>query len=254
MAYVIGQACIGTKDTACIDVCPTDSIHGYQESIQLFIDPATCIDCDACAQACPVSAIFPGDQVPADQEKFRPINVDFFKSWDRSKSIAELNKKTPTAAVKDGEAGSSESTVEDTNWTEVEGWQAQWDASRADAPEEDPIDKLKRYGRIRSIFETPEKYIVRFFLPEKTPQHPFVYRYNLAKEVSTYNVTATSENNILKVSAKMADQKLAKLSGLVNSFPDRFYVELPMEQNIENVMVENKTKHIVDVIIKKKAA
>ena len=27
MAYIITEPCIGTKDTACVDVCPVDCIH-----------------------------------------------------------------------------------------------------------------------------------------------------------------------------------------------------------------------------------
>ena len=27
MAYVITEPCIGTKDSACVDVCPVDCIH-----------------------------------------------------------------------------------------------------------------------------------------------------------------------------------------------------------------------------------
>jgi NAD-dependent dihydropyrimidine dehydrogenase PreA subunit len=27
MAYVIAEPCVGTKDTACVDVCPVDCIH-----------------------------------------------------------------------------------------------------------------------------------------------------------------------------------------------------------------------------------
>ena len=27
MAYIICEPCIGTKDTACVDVCPVDCIH-----------------------------------------------------------------------------------------------------------------------------------------------------------------------------------------------------------------------------------
>ena len=28
MSYIIGKACEGTCDTACVDVCPVDCIHG----------------------------------------------------------------------------------------------------------------------------------------------------------------------------------------------------------------------------------
>ena len=62
MAYIITEPCIGTKDTSCADVCPVDCIHPaageehHDEATMLYIDPAECIDCDACVEACPVDA------------------------------------------------------------------------------------------------------------------------------------------------------------------------------------------------------
>jgi len=67
VTYIIGQPCIGTKDTSCVDVCPVDCIHptkdeeGFEEAEMLYIDPVECIDCGACEPACPVSAIGTGD-------------------------------------------------------------------------------------------------------------------------------------------------------------------------------------------------
>src|SRR5579885_2186768 len=61
MAYVIAEPCIGTKDTACVDVCPVDCIHprkdepGFDNEKQLYINPAECIDCGACVPVCPVT-------------------------------------------------------------------------------------------------------------------------------------------------------------------------------------------------------
>ena len=46
MPYVITEACINTKDKACVDVCPVDCI--YEGEQQLFIHPDECIDCGAC--------------------------------------------------------------------------------------------------------------------------------------------------------------------------------------------------------------
>ena len=86
MAYVITEPCIGTKDNSCIDVCPVDCIHptpdeaGYDAAAHLHIDPAECIDCDACFEACPMSAIYAEDQVPAEWRKFVKINADYFAS------------------------------------------------------------------------------------------------------------------------------------------------------------------------------
>jgi len=84
MTYVIAEPCIGTKDTACVDVCPVDCIHprkdetGFAADTMLYIDPAVCIDCGACEPACPVQAIFPEDLVPEKWTKYTKINADYF--------------------------------------------------------------------------------------------------------------------------------------------------------------------------------
>ena len=77
MPYVITEACIGTKDKACVDVCPVDCI--YEGADQLFIHPDECIDCGACEPECPVTAIFPEEDVPANQKQYVQINRDVFK-------------------------------------------------------------------------------------------------------------------------------------------------------------------------------
>ena len=85
MAYVIAEPCIGTKDTACVDVCPVDCIHprkdeaNFADVNQLFIDPVECIDCGACVPVCPVSAIFPVDDLPEKWGSFTPVNSDYYK-------------------------------------------------------------------------------------------------------------------------------------------------------------------------------
>ena len=86
MAYVITEPCIGTKDSACVDVCPVDCIHprkdeaGFETTDQLFIDPEVCIDCGACEPACPVQAIFPQDLVPEKWTKYIAMNAEYYKS------------------------------------------------------------------------------------------------------------------------------------------------------------------------------
>lgn len=84
MTYIIGEPCIGTKDTACVDACPVDCIHpkkdedGFEESQMLYINPEECIDCGACEPACPVTAIWPEDNVPDDQQKYIAVNYEYF--------------------------------------------------------------------------------------------------------------------------------------------------------------------------------
>ena len=86
MPYVITQACIGNKDASCAEVCPVDCIHptpdepGFAEAEMLHIDPEECIDCDACLAACPVDAIYAGDQLPDALSVFAGRNSAFFQA------------------------------------------------------------------------------------------------------------------------------------------------------------------------------
>ena len=73
MTYIITDPCVGTCDTACVEVCPVDCIHGPDDpegsgeeakedgydatNKQLYINPEECIDCGACEPECPVDAI-----------------------------------------------------------------------------------------------------------------------------------------------------------------------------------------------------
>ena len=76
MPYVITEACINTKDKSCVDVCPVDCI--YEGPEMLYIEPNECIDCGACEPECPVTAIFPEEDVPANQKQYIAINRDVF--------------------------------------------------------------------------------------------------------------------------------------------------------------------------------
>jgi NAD-dependent dihydropyrimidine dehydrogenase PreA subunit len=85
MTYIIAEPCVGTCDTACVEVCPVDCIHGPEdktgagaeakvdgfdpEGKQLYIDPEECIDCGACEQE---------SEVPEEWNKYNKINYDYF--------------------------------------------------------------------------------------------------------------------------------------------------------------------------------
>lgn len=99
MIYIITEPCEGVCDTACVDVCPVDCIHGpipledirkaRKEGgeanlvakfgkIQLYIDPDECISCGACEPECPVDAIFEDEEVPAKWASYVEKNREFF--------------------------------------------------------------------------------------------------------------------------------------------------------------------------------
>jgi NAD-dependent dihydropyrimidine dehydrogenase PreA subunit len=75
LAYVITEACIGTKNTACVGACPVDCI--YDADDQFVINPEECIDCSMCMPECPVEAIYPGDEVPEDMQHYVSKAAEF---------------------------------------------------------------------------------------------------------------------------------------------------------------------------------
>lgn len=89
--YVITEKCVATCDTACVDACPVDAIHGPLPLAQLraldpttrpqmFIDPMVCICCAQCEPVCPVNAIYRDDEVPKQYADAEETNAAFFRS------------------------------------------------------------------------------------------------------------------------------------------------------------------------------
>ena len=88
MPFVITDPCIGTKDSACVDVCPVDCIHPrkdepeFEAATMLYIHPEECIDCGACLPPCPVTAIYDShDATPANQRDLIAAN-DVYRGGD----------------------------------------------------------------------------------------------------------------------------------------------------------------------------
>ena len=85
MAYIIAEACVGIKDTACLDVCPVDAIHPGKDSpraanaAQLYINADDCIDCACCVPVCPVGAIYAEEDLPEKWKPYIKINRDWFR-------------------------------------------------------------------------------------------------------------------------------------------------------------------------------
>ena len=78
MTYIVNDNCIKCKYTDCVEVCPVDCF--YEGENMLIIHPDECIDCGACEPECPVTAIFPEEDVPANMKSYIQLNRDVFKS------------------------------------------------------------------------------------------------------------------------------------------------------------------------------
>ncbi len=82
MTYVITHGCC--NDASCIPVCPVQCIRprpgdpDFATTEQLYIDPATCIDCGACMDECPVNAIESEWDLPENLEDYLEVNRSYF--------------------------------------------------------------------------------------------------------------------------------------------------------------------------------
>lgn len=102
MPYVITESCIQCKYTDCVAVCPMDCFHAGPNF--LVIDPDECIDCSICVAECPVGAIYPAAEVPADQQDFIALNAQLSRraDWPRLTQVqAPLADHAHWAQVKD---------------------------------------------------------------------------------------------------------------------------------------------------------
>lgn len=74
MTHTVCEPCNDCKYTDCVAVCPVECF--YQDDMMLYIDPADCIDCEACVPECPVEAIFAEANVPAQWTSYTPLNAE----------------------------------------------------------------------------------------------------------------------------------------------------------------------------------
>src|ERR1700704_5850743 len=102
MAYVITQGCC--NDASCAVVCPVDCIHptpdeaGFAQTEMLYIDPDACIDCGACVEACPVSAIVYEDQLTESNERYADINASYY-AHNPALDVLVPPRRTPSIPV-----------------------------------------------------------------------------------------------------------------------------------------------------------
>ena len=103
MAYVVTQYCFKCKYTDCVSTCPVEAFHEGPD--MLYINPETCIDCDACREACPVGAIFIDADVPEKWKAYVAYNAAQSKVFPSTKeSTAALPTAQPKEALEKLEA------------------------------------------------------------------------------------------------------------------------------------------------------
>ena len=77
MTYIVNESCIKCKLMDCVEVCPVDCF--YEGENMLVIHPDECIDCGVCEPECPVEAIIPDSEPPAEQ--WLEVNRQYAEAW-----------------------------------------------------------------------------------------------------------------------------------------------------------------------------
>ena len=74
MTYIVAEPCVECKYTDCVTVCPVDAFH--EGARTLYINPDTCVNCDACVPACPIEAIYSEENLPSQYQAYVQLNID----------------------------------------------------------------------------------------------------------------------------------------------------------------------------------
>lgn len=81
MTFVVKEECVKCKYADCVEVCPVECF--YEGDDMLYVNPDECIDCDACAPACPVGAVVPEDET---EQNWIDKNANFDFTEDNRRS------------------------------------------------------------------------------------------------------------------------------------------------------------------------
>jgi ferredoxin len=74
MTYTVCEPCVNCRYTDCVVVCPVEAFHLDDNAV--WINPETCIDCDACVPECPVEAIFADSSLPEQFADWLALNAE----------------------------------------------------------------------------------------------------------------------------------------------------------------------------------
>ncbi len=88
MSYVIAAPCVDHQDQACIASCPVDCIT-FEPGVdrKAYIDPEGCIECGACVNECPQSAIYHETQLPPEWIDFAWIDRAWYADMNAARDV-----------------------------------------------------------------------------------------------------------------------------------------------------------------------
>ncbi|WP_433800818.1 FAD-dependent oxidoreductase [Actinomycetospora sp. CA-084318] len=92
MPFAITQSCC--VDASCVTACPVNCIHpapgepDFGSTDMLYVDPRACIDCGACAEVCPVDAVFPVENLVGPLREYAEVNAEYYADREAPAALA----------------------------------------------------------------------------------------------------------------------------------------------------------------------
>lgn len=112
---------------------------------------------------------------------------------------------------------------------------------------EDLLERNKRYGRVYEVFHKKDIFVVRVHLPRQTPNHPWIFKYGLSKQLKPYQIQAQINQGQLQIQGWMQDAELKVFCGLINSFPDGFEILMDLDFKDKYLEIEKVDDYTVDI-------
>jgi ferredoxin len=201
-----------------------------------------CIACDACCNDFPDIFTMNADHTRAIAVNKSPVGK--FNPWDiitdcPVDAIKLVNMPMPARPeIEKKPAVEEEAPAGD--------WRKRWEAVQDEL--EPQWERMKRYGMASSLEEDGDRYILRFDMPAKVPNHILKFKWGLPEAMPEYKTAVEINGNAVKVHARLEDAKIKKLCGWVNSFPEGFLREVvfpvPIKSHRENYDPETRVLEV----------
>ena len=88
MAYVVTDRCVDCRFTYCVAECPANCFYEVKDPAMLVIHPDECVDCDACVPLCPINAIWPDGELPAEYADWAGKNAELAPNGTQVTDVA----------------------------------------------------------------------------------------------------------------------------------------------------------------------
>lgn len=207
---------------------------------EYVVDKPTCIDCNACYTNYP--EIF--KQVPWEgetkAEAYSTIEAGKYNPWD----IIEV---CPVEAIsKIGDMPEKEDKGDALPELEDLGpWEDRWELAKD--KKESRWEIMKRYGMAAVVSEDSKSYTIKIEFPAVAPIHILRFKAGLPDTMPdyTYDIQIDDSKHKITVTGKLEDPHFKKLTGKINSFPDRFKRTFALPEPVEITYKNMRSKILV---------